>query len=87
MKKPGITQRRYQVVIDYIKHQTDIDLELYRDETTKRFDGRKGFAIDWKAMGRNEQRNIKELAQKYGTFNLHDGGAWMMFVDCSLIAI
>ena len=87
MKKPSMTQRRYQAVIDFVKHQINIDLEDYRDETTKRFDGRRGFSINWKAMGRNDQYNMKELARKSGRFNLHDGGAWMMSVDCSLISV
>lgn len=63
---------------DYIKHQVNIDIENYRDETTRRFDNSKLVNVDWKKMSHNQQNAIKGLKN---AVRLHPNGAWMMGIE------
>lgn len=72
-------------IINFIKEQAGVDLNQYRDDTTRRFDrekSRKGeryFCVDWKSIPKTDQRRIELLENQYGNqiFNMDEMGAWM----------
>lgn len=72
-------------IINYIKDNTGVDLNQYRDDTTRRFDREKSrksercFCVDWKSIPKTDQRKIELLENQYGkqVFSMDEMGAWM----------
>ena len=64
--------------VDFVQHQIGIDLNKYRDDTTKQFDGRGFVTIDAKSVSRSDWRKIEMLALDYGgSMEIVRSGAWM----------
>lgn len=62
------TQER---LIDYIKHQLNIDVSEYRDT---KYESRGQVNLDWKNMPQNDKNQIVSLALKYKNFDILDNG-------------
>lgn len=72
-------QSKQDQLIEFIKKQVDIDLNDYRDETTRSFDKRNFLNVDWKSMSRDTQRKIYQAVNAYGgqKIIMQDSGSWM----------
>ena len=67
---------------DFIRQQTDVDIDQYHSDTTRRFDNSKITYVDWEGMNRAQRRSIEGLQTQYGgSIKLHDGGAWMKGIE------
>lgn len=64
--------------VDFVQHQLGLDLNKYRDSTTKRFDGRGFVTIDAKSVSKSDWRKIEMLAADYGgSMEIVRSGTWM----------
>ncbi|EJP32269.1 hypothetical protein HMPREF1147_1327 [Selenomonas sp. FOBRC9] len=72
LKKKGTEAEK---LMSYINEQVGVDLSEYRN--TKR-EKRGEVIVKWNDLTRNQQNNIKDLANKYGRFELVDYGGWGM---------
>lgn len=64
--------------VDFVQHQLGIDLNKYRDDTTKRFDGRGFVTIDAKSVPKSDWRKIEMLAADHGgSMEIARSGTWM----------
>lgn len=62
---------------DYFKTQGNVDIEQYRDSTTKQFDNRNTITVDYKRMPKTvQQRFNRALATKYSPYRAEALGAW-----------
>ena len=62
---------------DFIKEQTGLDINKYRDEATRRFDKRNSILVDYKRMSKTDQQKFGEaLRQKYSPYKTEVFGAW-----------
>jgi hypothetical protein len=66
----------------FIQEQVGVDIDKYRDETTRRFDMQGGINVDWKRMPEDAKNKIQRLAaMQYDTnISLEDNGAWMKLI-------
>lgn len=73
---------RQSDLIGYINKQVGVDLNKYRDDTTRKFDRRDGISIDWDSVPKNDRQKILDLANRYGgdRYSVEDNGAWMKFI-------
>lgn len=70
-----------QIVRDYIKQQVDVDIDDYRDDYTRRFDGARWVNLDWAGMPRTVRQKIQSATvPKYSKVRLEATGATMMGV-------
>lgn len=68
-------------VVDFVREQIGINLEKYRDETTRRFDKRGMITVDYQSMPKNEQRSLELLAVQYGgSLEISRSGTWMAHI-------
>ncbi|MFC2343080.1 MAG: hypothetical protein ACFNWW_04250 [Negativicutes bacterium] len=72
LKKKGTAAEK---LMSYINEQVGVDLSEYRN--TKR-EKRGEVIVEWDDLTRNQQNSIKDLANKYGRFELVDYGGWGM---------
>ncbi len=80
--KPSRKEKAAQKTRDWIKNQIDVDIDKYRNDTTRRFDNTKLTNVDWSSMPKTERRRIEELASRYGgSLKLHNNGAWMKAIQ------
>ena len=72
--KKGTAQQR---LIDFIKHQTNIDLSAYRDT---KFEKRGMLVVNWNKLSRAQRNEIMTLRHSYGgnNFNMSQIGSWAM---------
>lgn len=80
-KRMSKKEKNAKNVRDFIKHLVNIDIDEYRDETTRSFDASRYVNVDWKAMNRNQQNSIKRLEHEFSRIKLHPNGAWMMGIE------
>lgn len=72
---------RQSEIVNYISKQTGIDLNKYRDDTTRKSDKRDGINVDWSSMSKSDRQKVTDLANRYGgRFTLEDNGAWMKLI-------
>ena len=69
-QKPKRMNARERLV-DYIKHQVNVDISQYRDT---KFESRGTINLDWKRMPRDIKTRITNLALKYKKFDILDNG-------------
>lgn len=77
-KPKAATQKKgteAEKLMSYINEQVGVDLSEYRN--TKR-EKRGEVIVKWNDLTRNQQNSIKDLANKYGRFELVDYGGWGM---------
>lgn len=69
-------------IVNYISEQTGVDLNKYRDDTTRKYDKRDGINIDWNNVSKGDRQKILDLANRYGggRYSVEDNGAWMKFI-------
>lgn len=74
-----VTLKSAKDIPNFIKNQTGIDINKYRDDTTRRFDKRSYINIDWSSMPASARRSLELLSRaNYSTnIQLEDRGAWM----------
>ena len=74
-----VTLKSAKDIPNFIKNQTGIDINKYRDDTTRRFDARFYISVDWASMPASERRSLELLSRaNYSTnIQLEDQGAWM----------
>ena len=72
LKKKGTAAEK---LMSYINKQVGVDLSEHRN--TKR-EKRGEVIVKWDDLTRNQQNSIKDLANKYGRFELVDYGGWGM---------
>lgn len=74
-----VTLKSAKDIPNFIKNQTGIDINKYRDDTTRRFDKRSYINIDWSSMPASARRSLELLSRaNYSTnIQLEDQGAWM----------
>lgn len=65
---------------EFVKTQTGVDLEKYRDSTTRRFDKRGVIIVDWKRMPETARQKIMVLSTRQYTNNIEieEFGTWGM---------
>lgn len=64
-------------IADYFQKQANIDINQYRDDTTRRFDKKNQINIDFKSMPKTVQQNfVHAMNAKYSPFVMTDLGAW-----------
>lgn len=76
--KQKVTTNKIQKSIAYfIKKQTKVDINKYRDDFTSRFEAKDGALIYWKDVPKVEKQSILNLSTKYGGKLLfEDVGSW-----------
>lgn len=69
-------------IVSYISEQTGVNLNKYRDDTTRKYDKRDGINIDWNNVPNGDRQKILDLANRYGggRYSVEDNGAWMKFI-------
>lgn len=69
-------------IVSYISEQTGVNLNKYRDDTTRKYDKRGGINIDWNNVPKGDRQKILDLANRYGggRYSVEDNGAWMKFI-------
>ena len=74
-----VTLKSAKDIPNFIKNQTGIDINKYRDDTTRRFDARFYINVDWASMPASARRSLELLSRaNYSTtIQLEDQGAWM----------
>ena len=64
-------------ITDFIKKQTNVDVNKYRDDFTSRFEVKDGVLLYWKDMPKTEKQTIQNLGNRYGNkLAFEDVGAW-----------
>ena len=64
-------------ITDFIKKQTNVDVNKYRDDFTSRFEVKDGVLLYWKDMPKTEKQTIQNLGNRYGNkLTFEDVGAW-----------
>lgn len=77
IKKGSEPKRKKTTAGDWIKKQTNVDIEKYRDAQTKQFDKRGVVTVDWKRMPRTERAYIEDIARRYpNRIQIFDMGSW-----------
>ena len=62
---------------EWIKNQTNVDIEKYRDDETRKFDRRGYITIDWKSMPQTERAYLEDIARRYpNRLQMFDMGSW-----------
>ena len=69
-------------IVNYIYEQTGVNLNKYRDDTTRKYDKRDGINIDWNSIPKVDRQKILELSNRYGggKYSMEDNGSWMKFI-------
>lgn len=76
-KKPK--ESMHDRMLSYVKQQTNVDLDKYRDEHTRRWDKRNTIHVDWKSMPSVDRGYLMLAAQQsHAPFTLTQGSAWTM---------
>lgn len=76
----GRDTKKQSEITEYISKQTGIDLNQYRDSTSRSFEPKDAVNVDWKRMPRDVKNRILDLSNQYkGSVELtfEDVGAWM----------
>lgn len=69
-------------ISDYLNEQVNVDIDKYRDQTTKNFDGENAINIDWKSMPKTEQQKVSQaLNKRYSPFRAEMSGVWMLTIQ------
>lgn len=64
-------------IVEFIKTQTNVDVNKYRDDFTAKFEVKDGVLLYWKDVPKTEKQTIQDLRRRYnGKLNLEDVGAW-----------
>lgn len=64
-------------IIEYVKGQTNVDLEPYRTDFTKRWERKNEIIVDYRNIPRNAWRNIESLANsKNSKIRIESVGVW-----------
>lgn len=83
-KKPKLSRKESaaQKTREFIKNQTNVDIDKYRSDTTRHYDNTKITHVNWKDMPKTERRQLELLQSRYGgSIILHDSGAWMKGIE------
>lgn len=73
-----LVKDKCQPVVDYFLKQVNVDLNNYRDDTTRQFDRRNMLTVDWESIPKVERQYIEQAAQAYGgRYTIQDAGPWM----------
>lgn len=71
------TNKTQKSIADFIKTQTKVDINKYRDDFTSRFEVKDGALIYWKDVPRTEKQSILNLGNRYGgKLTFEDVGSW-----------
>ena len=71
-----------QDISDYLSTQVKLDIDKYRDSTTKGFDTENYINIDYKAMPKTEQQKLNQALNKpYSPFTSEMSGTWMLTIQ------
>ena len=72
------TEKFAKEIVDYFKNQVNIDIEQYRDATTKMFDNSRMINIDWNSVPKSQQYALMEAVNKpYSPYVATKSGTWM----------
>ena len=62
-------------IVDFFKKQVNVDIEKYRDNSTKNFDSQNVLNIDWNAVPKTEQQKLLQVINKpYSPFVAQKSG-------------
>lgn len=76
--KPKVaTNKTQKGIADFIRKQTKVDINKYRDDFTSRFEVKDGALLYWKDVPKTEKQAIQDLGNRYGgKLTFESVGSW-----------